>query len=52
MGKVERSVAPGAEEVAVPVEDDDGWVFALEAIDLVLGVSGNGTDHGKGLSRR
>jgi len=51
VGKVERTVAPGTEKVAVPVEDDDGWGFALEAVDPVLGVRGNGADHGKRLSR-
>src|SRR5712691_3207844 len=47
----ERSVPPRAEEFAIPVEDDDWWVFALEGVNPILRVGGHRTDLAKGLSR-
>jgi hypothetical protein len=36
VGHQERAVAPGAQEVAIPVEDDDGRIFALKTIDPIV----------------
>src|SRR5712691_12058261 len=51
VGEEERPVAPGAEEVAIAVEDDDRRVFALKGVDPILGVGGHGADHGEAFSR-
>src|SRR5437016_4849723 len=50
VGREERPVAPGAEEGALPVEDDDGRIFALEGIDPVVGIGGDGAHHRKRFS--
>ena len=50
VGEQEGAVTPGVLEVAVAVEDEDGRLLALEGIDEVLGVGGDGRDHGEGLA--
>ena len=50
VGEEEGAVAPGVLQVAVAVEDEDGWLLALEGVDAVLGVGGDGGDHGEGLA--
>ena len=50
VGEEEGAVAPGVLEVAVAVEDEDGRLLALEGVDAVLGVGGDGGDHGEGLA--
>src|SRR5262245_41977823 len=51
VGEEERPIAPGAEEVAIAIEDDDWRVVTLEGIDPVLGVGSHGADHGEGGTR-
>ena len=50
VGKGEGAIAPAVQQVAVPVEDEDGRVLALEGEHSVLGVGGNGADHGEGVA--
>ena len=49
VGVDEGAVAPRAEELAVPIEDHDRGIFALEGVDPVLGIGGDGADHAEGL---
>src|SRR4030095_2606173 len=44
VGAPDLSLAPGAQEVAVTVEDDDGMLAAREAEDVVLRVHGDAGD--------
>ena len=51
VGHQERAIPPGAQEVAMAVKDDDGRIFALEAVDPIVRVRSHGTHHGKRLPR-
>ena len=50
VGEEKGAVAPGVLQVAVAVEDENGRLLALEGVDAVLGVGGDGADHGEGLA--
>ena len=50
VGEFEGTVAPGFQEVAFAVKDDNGRLFALEGKDAVLGVGGEGAHHAKGIA--
>jgi len=44
VGAPHVSFAPGAEELTVAIEDDDGVLAPREAEDVVLGVDGDARD--------
>jgi hypothetical protein len=52
VGKQKCAIAPAAQIVAVPIEDDNRRVFALKGIDPILRIRRYGTDHGKRFTGR
>ena len=47
VGENKGAVAPRVLQVAVPVENQDRRVLALEGVDPVLRIGGDGADHGE-----